>query len=122
MYFNHKISLYFSCILSILMIPCVASTPPPAAVECDVAIVGAGAAGMYTAYQLSQENVLPGGTVIDPAKICLLEKNNYLGGNIEDVQIPEGLTDKDGNPVPSGNISTKAYRMIRRSVYIHACA
>jgi hypothetical protein len=74
-----------------------------APLECDVVIVGAGPAGLHTAYKLT--NPSGGGAVAgvsDPSKVCLFEKNDRIGGRIRDVQFGATAADVTG---------TGAYRM-----------
>lgn len=65
--------------------------------ECDVVIIGGGPAGVHTAFRLAQNP--PNG--ISRKKICLFEKNDYLGGRMID------------KPVGKNNAitGTAAYRM-----------
>lgn len=72
--------------------------------NCDVAIVGAGPAGNYTAYKLSQD------ANIDASKLCLIERNGHIGGNFKDVPITQQAQTLAN--VPAGNISTGPYRML----------
>jgi hypothetical protein len=73
------------------------------ALECDVAIVGAGPGGLHTAYKLTNP---PGGAAVPgvsaASKVCLFEKNDRVGGRIRDVQF--GAT-------PADVTGTGAYRM-----------
>jgi hypothetical protein len=50
-------------------------------ITCEVAIVGGGAAGIYTFYQLAPDL---------GNKICLFEKSPYFGGRIKDIASPNG--------------------------------
>lgn len=47
-------------------------------ITCDIMIVGGGSSGVHTAYQLSKTQT---------SKICLLEKENHLGGRLYDVAL-----------------------------------
>ncbi len=47
-------------------------------IRCNILILGAGAGGMHTAYQLSK---LPN------QDICVIEKNSYLGGRLYDISM-----------------------------------
>ena len=73
---------------SALIVAIVASVPLLAGsalarkeVKCDVAIIGGGPGGLYSAYRLGAQ--LGSG-------VCLFEKNNRLGGRIYDVKGPGG--------------------------------
>src|SRR5262245_41619711 len=69
--------------------------------QVDVLIVGGGPGGMLLAYRL--RNPAEGAeTGVNPKKVVLLEKNDYLGGRIEDVQF---------GPNPDDVVGTVAYRM-----------
>eukprot|EP00927_Polykrikos_kofoidii_P018235 TRINITY_DN18413_c0_g1_i1.p1 TRINITY_DN18413_c0_g1~~TRINITY_DN18413_c0_g1_i1.p1 ORF type:complete len:615 (-),score=89.05 TRINITY_DN18413_c0_g1_i1:122-1966(-) len=49
--------------------------------ECDVAVLGGGIAGLYSAFRLA-----------DKANVCLFEANDYFGGRIKDEKFhPDGL-------------------------------
>ena len=51
------------------------------ALDCGVAIVGGGAAGLHTAYRLAADY---------GSRVCLFEKESYLGGRIHDLSRNEG--------------------------------
>src|SRR5262245_57642933 len=59
--------------------------------DCEVAIVGAGAGGLYTAYKLAP-------TMGD--KVCVFEKEAELGGRIHD--IPMDPANPDGPRMGAG--------------------
>ncbi len=75
----------------------------PMALECDVVIVGAGPAGLHTAYKLTNP---PAGTTVTgvsaASSVCMFEKNDRIGGRIRDVQFGATAADATG---------TGAYRM-----------
>jgi len=54
----------------------------PGALSCNVAIIGGGAGGIHTAYQLAK---LPSSN--PNADVCVFEKRNRLGGRIFDVAL-----------------------------------
>lgn len=56
--------------------PAHAAAPPTMRIDTDVAILGGGAAGLHTAYRLSQATDLD---------VCVLEARDRLGGRIHDV-------------------------------------
>ena len=57
------------------------STPPAAiATHCEVAVVGGGIGGLYTAIQIHLSNTLHG-------RVCVFEGERFLGGRIRDVFI-----------------------------------
>lgn len=62
------------------------SSDGPASLHCEVAIVGAGAGGLYTALQLSAhpEALGPGRTAAD---VCLFEKEDEVGGRLKAVPL-----------------------------------
>ncbi|MBL9105997.1 MAG: FAD-dependent oxidoreductase [Myxococcales bacterium] len=64
--------------------------PPLPALDCEVAIVGGGAAGVYTAYRLAPEL---------GERVCLFEKEAHLGGRMHDVTFDGG---EDGPRVGTG--------------------
>lgn len=63
---------------------------PLPALDCEVAIVGGGAAGLYTAYRLTPEL---------GDRVCLFEKEPTLGGRIHDVTFDGG---DDGPRIGAG--------------------
>ena len=60
---------------------------PPAAVDCEVAIIGGGVGGLHTAFRL-------GPTLGD--KVCLFEKEAFLGGRIKDVALDDSVPNSAG--------------------------
>lgn len=72
-------------------------------VECEIAIVGGGPGGVHTAYKLTNP---PAGSMVTgltaPSGVCLIEKNDRLGGRIRDVSF---------GPNPDDVTGTGAYRM-----------
>ncbi len=83
--------------------PDVANDQSAPTLDCDVAIVGAGPGGLYTAYKLTNP---PAGMTVTglsaPSGVCVFEKNDRIGGRIRDVQFGATATDATG---------TGAYRM-----------
>jgi hypothetical protein len=75
----------------------------PAVVECEIAIVGGGPGGVHMAYKLTNP---PAGTTVTglsaPSGVCLIEKNDRLGGRIRDVSF---------GPNPDDVTATGAFRM-----------
>ncbi len=75
----------------------------PVVVECEIAIVGGGPGGVHTAYKLTNP---PAGTTVSglsaPSGVCLIEKNDRLGGRIRDVSF---------GPNPDDVTGTGAFRM-----------
>jgi hypothetical protein len=65
------------------------SSPALTPLRCEVAIVGAGAGGLYTAYQLSQ-NPAALGVGKTGADVCLFEKESEVGGRLKAVRRDEG--------------------------------
>ena len=51
-----------------------------ATLACDVAIVGGGPGGLHTAFRLTKPPGAGPTGVSGPDKVCLFEKNGYLGG------------------------------------------
>ena len=60
---------------------------PPGAVDCEVAIIGGGVGGLHTAFRL-------GPTL--GAKVCLFEKEAYLGGRIKDLALDATMPNAPG--------------------------
>ena len=60
----------------------------PGAFSCNVVIIGSGAAGIHTAYQLAR---LP--TSNPDSDVCVFEKQNRLGGRIFDVALDPARPD-----------------------------
>lgn len=57
--------------------------------KCNITILGGGAAGLSFAYYLVKAE-----GVSDPSQICIVEKNNYPGGRIYDVELDSSEPDK----------------------------
>lgn len=62
--------------------------------NCDVVIIGGGPGGVHTAFRLG---TIPNGVGVDKTKVCLFEKENRLGGRVEDVAVG-----KNGSKMPTG--------------------
>lgn len=87
-----RISTYLTAALAVILTACSSFERTAGdAVECEVAIVGGGAAGLHTAYRLGPHY---------GARVCLFERNDRLGGRIHDVsQDPDS---QDGPYIAAG--------------------
>lgn len=70
--------LFFKFFILLLISSC-ANRPENNVLNCEVTIIGGGAAGVYMAYRLSEK---------DPKRLCLFEKEAELGGRLRDEFLP----------------------------------
>ncbi|TAL60177.1 MAG: FAD-dependent oxidoreductase [Legionella sp.] len=71
-------------------------------IDCDVVIIGGGPGGVHTAYRLA---TLPNTVGVDKRKVCVIEKENRLGGRVEDVELG-----KNGEIIPLGAMRAPEYQ------------
>ena len=73
-------------LMTLLVAPSIAVAHNNGNINCDVVIIGGGPGGVHTAFRLATESI-PNNLGINRNNVCLFEKNDYLGGRIEDKPI-----------------------------------
>ena len=76
-----KVSILSLLSLAYFAIPQTTFATQTQSMDCDVVVIGAGPAGVHTAYQLVKNAATAG---VDPKKVCLIDKQSKVGGRFRD--------------------------------------